>query len=102
MKNQWPKLIVFALVMALVLIASPGLNRQASALSSGVVISQVYGGGGNSGAAIKSDFIELFNRGNSTVSLNGWFRSICRVYRHFLAENRFDECYLTAWPILSD
>lgn len=72
MKNQWPKLIVFALVMALVLIASPGLNRQASALSSGVVISQVYGGGGNSGAAIKSDFIELFNRGNSTVSLNGW------------------------------
>ena len=72
MKNQWPKLIVFALVMALVLIASPGLNRQASALSSGVVISQVYGGGGNSGADIKSDFIELFNRGSSPVSLNGW------------------------------
>ncbi len=50
MKNQWPKLIVFALIMALVVIASPGLNRQASALSSDIVISQVYGGGGNSGA----------------------------------------------------
>ena len=37
-----------------------------------VVISQVYGGGGNSGAPYKNDFIELFNRSGSTVSLNGW------------------------------
>ena len=44
MKNQWPKLIVFALIMALVVIASPGLNRQASALSSDIAISQLYGG----------------------------------------------------------
>jgi RHS repeat-associated protein len=40
--------------------------------SSSVVISQVYGGGGNSGAAYKNDFVELFNRGNSTVDLTGW------------------------------
>ena len=37
-----------------------------------VVISQVYGGGGNSGATYKNDFIELFNRGTSSVNLNGW------------------------------
>ena len=37
-----------------------------------VVISQVYGGGGNAGATLKNDFIELFNRGASPVSLNGW------------------------------
>jgi len=37
-----------------------------------VVISQVYGGGGNSGATLKNDFIELFNSGNQTVSLTGW------------------------------
>ena len=37
-----------------------------------VVISQVYGGGGNSGATYKNDFIEIFNRGTSSVSLNGW------------------------------
>jgi predicted extracellular nuclease len=37
-----------------------------------VVISQVYGGGGNSGARYKSDFIELHNNGASAVSLNGW------------------------------
>jgi uncharacterized protein (TIGR03437 family) len=37
-----------------------------------VVISQVYGGGGNSGALYKNDFIELFNRGNTIVELSGW------------------------------
>src|SRR6266550_2311350 len=37
-----------------------------------VVISQVYGGGGNSGATFKNDFIELFNRGNGAVDLTGW------------------------------
>lgn len=42
------------------------------ALSNSVVISQVYGGGGNSGATYTHDFVELFNRGNASVSLTGW------------------------------
>ncbi|UOR03596.1 lamin tail domain-containing protein [Hymenobacter aerilatus] len=42
------------------------------AVSSSIVISQVYGGGGNTGATYKNDFVELFNRGNTTVDLNGW------------------------------
>ena len=37
-----------------------------------VVISQVYGGGGNSGAPLTHDFIELFNRGVTPVNLSGW------------------------------
>ncbi|TAE24436.1 MAG: hypothetical protein EAZ91_20420 [Cytophagales bacterium] len=37
-----------------------------------VVISQIYGGGGNTGSTYKNDFIELFNRGNAPVSLAGW------------------------------
>ena len=37
-----------------------------------VVISQVYGGGGNSGATLRSDFIELRNNGNTAVNLAGW------------------------------
>lgn len=37
-----------------------------------VVISQVYGGGGNSGATYTHDFIELFNRSETPVSLMGW------------------------------
>lgn len=41
-------------------------------LSPQVVISQVFGGGGNSGAPYRNDFIELFNRGQSPVDLSGW------------------------------
>ncbi|HEX8409475.1 MAG TPA: lamin tail domain-containing protein, partial [Thermoanaerobaculia bacterium] len=40
--------------------------------ASNVVISQVYGGGGNAGATYRNDFIELFNRGTSPVNLAGW------------------------------
>jgi len=46
--------------------------RQACAASPDVVISQVYGGGGNSGATFKNDFIELFNRSSADVDLAGW------------------------------
>jgi hypothetical protein len=42
------------------------------AVTSDVVISQIYGGGNNSGAPLRNDYIELFNRGSSTVSLSGW------------------------------
>lgn len=37
-----------------------------------VVINEVYGGGGNSGATYKNDFIELYNNGSTPVSLAGW------------------------------
>ncbi|NUS97693.1 MAG: hypothetical protein HOQ11_09850, partial [Gemmatimonadaceae bacterium] len=43
-----------------------------SAPSSGVVISQVYGGGGNSGSTYKNDFVELYNGTASDVSVEGW------------------------------
>ncbi|QDQ29222.1 nuclease [Chitinimonas arctica] len=43
------------------------------ALAAGLpVISQVYGGGGNSGSVWRNDFIELFNRGDAPVTLDGW------------------------------
>lgn len=37
-----------------------------------VVISQVYGGGGNAGAFFTHDFVELHNRSNAPISLDGW------------------------------
>ena len=40
--------------------------------TSTVVISQVYGGGGNSGAPLRYDFIELFNRSSESLPLTGW------------------------------
>lgn len=55
-------------------------NQRASLLTSPgclpgsykVVISQVYGGGGNAGAPYTNDYIELFNRGTVAQNLNGW------------------------------
>jgi hypothetical protein len=41
-------------------------------VSNHVVISQVYGGGGNSGAPYANDFIELFNPTNAAKSVEGW------------------------------
>jgi predicted extracellular nuclease len=40
--------------------------------SGGVVLSEVYGGGGNAGATYTHDFMELRNNGSTPVSLNGW------------------------------
>jgi DNA/RNA endonuclease G (NUC1) len=37
-----------------------------------VVISQVYGGGGNAGATLRNDFIELHNIGAGDAVLDGW------------------------------
>ena len=65
------KLLTF-FVAAVAIAAGLTVTSNLTALSSGVVISQVYGGGGNTGATFKNDFIELFNRGTTTLSLTGW------------------------------
>jgi predicted extracellular nuclease len=36
------------------------------------MISQVYGGGGNSGAPLTNDFVELHNSESAAISLAGW------------------------------
>lgn len=60
--------LILPLFCAALLFAAPVAHGS----SSGVVVSQVFGGGGNSGAPYQNDFVELFNAGASTVSLNGW------------------------------
>lgn len=44
----------------------------AQAISNTIVISTVYGGGGNTGSTYTNDYVELFNRGNSSVNVTGW------------------------------
>ncbi len=56
----------FRLFGAALLLA--GISFGASAQ---VVISQVYGGGGGTGASYTHDFVELFNRGATTASVAG-------------------------------
>ncbi len=48
-----------------------GLLLFAGASNAQVVVSQVYGAGGNTGATFNRDFVELFNRGTTPVSLAG-------------------------------
>ncbi|MCM3124191.1 MULTISPECIES: DUF4350 domain-containing protein [unclassified Mesobacillus] len=49
-----------------------GLALKASAsIADHVVISQVYGAGGNSNAPLKQDFIELYNPSNESIVLDG-------------------------------
>src|SRR5262245_45242732 len=58
------------------LIATPlaaiATAQSATAVSPDIVISEVYGGGGNAGATLTNDFIELYNRGNAPVDISTW------------------------------
>jgi hypothetical protein len=48
------------------------LTTLSALAQTGLVISQVYGGGGNSGSTYKNDFIELFNPTSTTLTLTGY------------------------------
>ncbi|HEX2312094.1 MAG TPA: ExeM/NucH family extracellular endonuclease [Thermomonospora sp.] len=62
---------VLATALAAGLLVGAGATG-AQAAPGDVVISTVYGGGGNSGAPLTHDFVELFNRGSAPVDLTGW------------------------------
>ncbi|MCX2575008.1 lamin tail domain-containing protein [Pedobacter sandarakinus] len=53
-------------------ISATGIGTNPPAAPVHVVISEVYGGGGNTGASYKNDFIELYNPANTAVDLSGW------------------------------
>ena len=62
-----PRALLLALLTALLLFPSA-----ARAATANVVVSQVYGGGGNAGATLRNDYVELFNSGSDSVDLSGW------------------------------
>src|SRR5882724_7213293 len=61
--------LCLVLFLSSVLVSPPQAVR---ASANGIVISQVYGGGGNAGSTFKNDFIEIFNADGATVNLSGW------------------------------
>jgi len=63
-----PIRFALALLAAAALLAVP----LAQGATSNVVISQIYAGGGNSGAVYANDFVELLNRSATAVDLSGW------------------------------
>ncbi|HZO96455.1 MAG TPA: lamin tail domain-containing protein [Gaiellaceae bacterium] len=60
--------LALALLCAAVLLEAPA----AVGASSDVVVSQLYAGGGNAGAAYLNDYVELLNRGAAAVDVTGW------------------------------
>ena len=70
MNRTMNKMFSVVTILALMLMTLP--IEGAGALSADIVISQIYGGGGNTGAPYTHDFIELFNRGTTTGKPNGW------------------------------
>jgi uncharacterized protein len=67
--SRFPVVVMATILATGWLSAGP---QAARAVSPDIVISEVYGGGGNSGATLKQDFVELYNRGTGPVSLEGW------------------------------
>jgi hypothetical protein len=61
------RVLLFAFLAALLLFPTAARSG-----TSDVVVSQIYGGGGNAGATFRNDYVELFNGGSGTVDLSGW------------------------------
>jgi hypothetical protein len=59
---------LFAVALAVGLLVAPA----ARSASSDLVVSELFAGGGNANAPYTNDFVELFNRGSTTVDLSGW------------------------------
>ncbi|QCB95326.1 ExeM/NucH family extracellular endonuclease [Cellulomonas shaoxiangyii] len=53
-------------------VVTAGAAHAAVSPDAPVVISEVYGGGGNSGATLTQDFVELYNPGDAPVDVSGW------------------------------
>src|SRR5690348_9149889 len=68
-------LSVAAAILLLFSLNGSSIEAQ-SVADSNIVISQIYTRGGETGAIYQNDFIELYNRGNSIVDINGWMLSI--------------------------
>ena len=51
---------------------TPTPNPSPAPINNAIKISQVYGGGGNSGSTYKNDFIELYNTSSTPVDITGW------------------------------
>ena len=77
--------LLFASLMTAGAANQPLAGMGAQDAGPGLVIGQVYGGGGNSGATLKNDFIELFNAGSTAVNVSGWSVQYGELHRHHVA-----------------
>src|SRR5947208_13786215 len=62
------KLLVLLSVVAALVAATAAQGSG----SGSIVVGEIFAAGGNSGAPFTNDYVELFNRGSSSVGLSGW------------------------------
>src|SRR3954452_5870311 len=62
------KLLALLTVLCVLAAASSASGSGAGS----IVVSQLFAAGGNSGAPYTNDYVDLFNRGTSSVSIAGW------------------------------
>ncbi|MCX6762880.1 MAG: lamin tail domain-containing protein [Candidatus Moranbacteria bacterium] len=72
MHNKKLSSTVAIFAAAVAVFSAAKFARAADNCNDHVVISQIYGGGGNSGATYKNDFIELYNPTENAVSISDW------------------------------
>ena len=70
--SRWPSF----LAAAIFLLVLQSISSAQSIANSDIRISQIYSRGGEAGATFQNDYIELFNRGQSSVDISGWSLNI--------------------------
>ncbi len=63
LRSNWTRTLILAAACAVAL---------AAAAQAQVVISQIYGAGGNAGAVWNADYVELLNEGTTAADISGW------------------------------
>lgn len=89
-RGSWRAAGVAVLATTLALGAVALSSGPARAASSHLLVNEVYGGGGNSGAPLTNDFVELLNPTATTIDLSGW-----RVNYYSASSNLGNSCALT-------
>ena len=95
--------LILALIAAMALAILPAATaKPVLAVSPDVVISEVYGGGGNAGATLTNDFIELFNRGSCRRFTQWMVRPVRLDDRDDVVADEPLERHARAGPVLPD
>src|SRR5260221_2113233 len=71
--DRWKSLIPYLLGPCILILSLSALSNHVQAqIATHLVISEVYGGGGNAGAFYKNDFVELYNPTSFPVTMTQW------------------------------
>ncbi len=71
--DRWKSLIPYLLARCILILSLSGLiNHVQAQIATHLVISEVYGGGGNAGSFYKNDFVELYNPTSFPVTMTHW------------------------------